>query len=167
MCSLGLWAKPSLTELNICCVKSFLKVAVAGIHVVGRDLRVHYPHKLPAPLAGNKWVDCVTLLWSFSSFLFKGKLASGSETCTFIFWVSFFFFFLCPFEVQLTGGMKQKRIIIPANPWPTPGILCHTELAPNKPPLEVSMSFLRLGPFPSSFPTSPTAGELGGALAGI
>lgn len=62
MCFLGLWAKPSLTELNVCCVKSFLKVAVAGIHVVGRDLRVHYPHKLPAPLAGNKWVDCVTLL---------------------------------------------------------------------------------------------------------
>lgn len=96
MCSLGLWAKASLTELNICCVKSF----VAGIHVAGRDLRVHYPHKLPAPLAGNKWVDCVTLLTLCGKkmnhccdlfFLFSLKERSGSETCIFIIWVSFFF----------------------------------------------------------------------------
>lgn len=116
MCSLGLWAKASLTELNICCVKSFLKIAVTGTHVVGRDLRVHYPHKLPAPLAGNKWVDCVTLLTLCDKktnhccdlFLFSLKESWGQAlrlACLYSGY-HFFFFSLCPFEVQLTGGMK-------------------------------------------------------------
>lgn len=37
----------------------------------------------------------------------------------------------------------------------TPGICHHTELAPNKPPLPVSVFFLGLGPFPSSLPHQP------------
>lgn len=116
MCSLGLWAKASLTELNICCVKSFLKIAVAGIHVIGGDLRVHYLHKPPAPLAGNKWVDCVTLLTlcgekmnhCYDLFLLFSLKESWGQCLRLAYLYSgyLFFFFLYPFEVQLTGGMK-------------------------------------------------------------